>query len=148
MLHAVEAAASSIGVTLTIAGMHNSADIKQQLTAFAGEPNGGLIFLPHPVTSHHRELLINLANAHHVPTIAAWKYFALDGALMAYGIDLTNEYRRAASYISRILKGEKAGDLPVQGPNKFELVINMKTAKKLGIDVPLRLHELADEVID
>jgi len=89
-----------------------------------------------------------LAVDHRLPSIAAWKYIALDGTLMAYGFDLTNEYRRAASYIDRILKGEKPGNLPVQGPNKFELVMNMKTAKKLGLDVPLHLQELADEVIE
>jgi putative ABC transport system substrate-binding protein len=148
MLHTVEAAAAGSGVTLTIAGVHNAPEIEHALTAFAGEPNGGLIILPHPVTSNNRELLIKLAEDHRLPAIAAWKYLASDGALMAYGLDLTNEYRRAASYIDRILKGEKPSDLPVQGPNKFELIINMKTAKKLGLDVPLRLHELADDVIE
>jgi putative tryptophan/tyrosine transport system substrate-binding protein len=93
-------------------------------------------------------LLINLADKYRLPAIAAWKYIALDGALMAYGLDLANEYRRAASYIDRILKGEKPGNLPVQGPNKLELVINMKTAKNLDLDVPLHLQELADEVIE
>lgn len=148
MLRAIQAVASPVGVTLTIAGVHNAAEIELALTAFAAEPNGGLIILPHPVTSNHRELLIRLAVDHRLPSIAAWKYIALDGTLMAYGFDLTNEYRRAASYIDRILKGEKPGNLPVQGPNKFELVINMKTAKKLGLDVPLHLQELADEVIE
>lgn len=148
MLRAVQAAGAPVGVTLTIAGVHNAAEIEHALTAFAAEPNGGLIILPHPVTSNHRELLIKLAENHRLPTIAAWKYIALDGALMAYGLDLANEYRRATSYIDRILKGEKPSNLPVQGPNKFELVINMKTAKKLGLEVPLHLQELADEVIE
>jgi putative ABC transport system substrate-binding protein len=148
MLRAVQAAGAPLGVTLTIAGVHNAAEIEHALTAFAAEPNGGLIILPHPVTSNHRELLIKLAENHRLPTIAAWKYIALDGALMAYGLDLANEYRRATSYIDRILKGEKPSNLPVQGPNKFELVINMKAAKKLGLEVPLHLQELADEVIE
>jgi putative ABC transport system substrate-binding protein len=148
MLRAVQAAGAPVGVTLTIAGVHNAAEIEHALTAFAAEPNGGLIILPHPVTSNHRELLIKLAEDHRLPTIAAWKYIAFDGALMAYGLDVANEYRRATSYIDRILKGEKPSNLPVQGPNKFELVINMKTAKKLGLEVPLHLQELADEVIE
>jgi putative ABC transport system substrate-binding protein len=148
MLRAVQAAGAPVGVTLTIAGVHNAAEIEHALTAFAAEPNGGLIILPHPVTSNHRELLIKLAEDHRLPTIAAWKYIALDGALMAYGLDVANEYRRATSYIDRILKGEKPSNLPVQGPNKFELVINMKTAKKLRLNVPLHLQELADEVIE
>jgi putative ABC transport system substrate-binding protein len=148
MLRAVQAAGAPVGVTLTIAGVHNAAEIEHALTAFAAEPNGGLIILPHPVTSNHRELLIKLAEDHRLPTIAAWKYIALDGALMAYGLDVANEYRRATSYIDRILKGEKPSNLPVQGPNKFELVINMKAAKKLGLEVPLHLQELADEVIE
>jgi putative ABC transport system substrate-binding protein len=148
MLRAVQAAGAPVGVTLTIAGVHNPAEIEHALTALAAEPNGGLIILPHPVTSNHRELLIKLAEDHRLPTIAAWKYIALDGALMAYGLDVANEYRRATSYIDRILKGEKPSNLPVQGPNKFELVINMKTAKKLGLEVPLHLQELADEVIE
>ena len=148
MLRAVQAAGAPVGVTLTIAGVHNAAEIEHALTAFAAEPNGGLIILPHPVTSNHRELLIKLAENHRLPTIAAWKYIASDGALMAYGLDVANEYRRATSYIDRILKGEKPSNLPVQGPNKFELVINMKAAKKLGLEVPLHLQELADEVIE
>jgi putative ABC transport system substrate-binding protein len=148
MLRAVQAAGAPVGVTLTIAGVHNAAEIEHALTAFAAEPNGGLIILPHPVTSNHRELLIKLADYHRLPTIAAWKYIASDGALMAYGLDVANEYRRATSYIDRILKGEKPSNLPVQGPNKFELVINMKAAKKLGLEVPLHLQELADEVIE
>jgi putative ABC transport system substrate-binding protein len=148
MLRAVQAAGAPVGVTVTIAGVHNAAEIEHALTAFAAEPNGGLIILPHPVTSNHRELLIKLAENHRLPTIAAWKYIALDGALMAYGLDVANEYRRATSYIDRILKGEKPSNLPVQGPNKFELVINMKAAKKLGLEVPLHLQELADEVIE
>jgi putative ABC transport system substrate-binding protein len=148
MLRAIQAAGARFGVTVTTAGVHNAAEIEHALTTFAAQPNGGLIILPHPITSNDRELLIKLAEDHRLPTIAAWKYIALDGALMAYGLDVANEYRRATSYIDRILKGEKPGNLPVQGPNKFELVINMKTAKKLRLNVPLHLQELADEVIE
>jgi putative ABC transport system substrate-binding protein len=148
MLRAIQDAAPSVGVTLTLAGVHNPAEIEHALTAFGAEPNGGLILLPHPVTSSHRELIIKLAEHHRLPTIAAWKYIASDGVLMAYGFDLTNEYRRAASYIDRVLRGDKPSSLPVQAPIKFELVINMTTAKKLGLDVPLHLQQLADEVIE
>jgi putative ABC transport system substrate-binding protein len=148
MLRATEAAASSLGVTLTVAGVHDAAEIEQALRGFAAEPKGGLIIVPHPVTSSNRELIIKLAEDLRLPAIAAWKYIAWDGALLAYGFDLTNEYRRAASYVHRILKGEKPSSLPVQGPTKFELVINMKIAKKLGLDVPLHLQQLADELIE
>jgi putative ABC transport system substrate-binding protein len=148
MLRSIQAAAPPVGVTLTVAGVHDPAEIEHALTAFAAESNGGLILLPHPVTSSHRQLIIKLAQHHRLPTIAAWKYIASDGVLMAYGFDLINEYRRAASYIDRVLRGDKPGSLPVQAPTKFELVINMKTAKKLGLEVPLHLQQLADEVIE
>jgi putative ABC transport system substrate-binding protein len=147
-LRATQAAASSLGVTLTVAGVHNAVEIEHAITAFAAEPNGGLVIVPHPVTSSHREQLLKLAEDGRLPAVAAWKYLASDGALLSYGLDLTEQYRRAASYVDRILKGEKPSSLPVQGPTKFELVINMKTAKKLGLDVPLRLQQLADEVIE
>jgi putative ABC transport system substrate-binding protein len=147
-LRATQAAASSLGVTLTVAGVHDAVEIEDAITRFAAEPNGGLIIVPHPVTSSHREQLLKLAEDGRLPAIAAWKYLASHGALISYGLDLTEEYRRAASYIDRILKGGKPGNLPVQAPTKFELVINMKTAKKLDLNVPLHLQQLADEVIE
>jgi putative ABC transport system substrate-binding protein len=118
------------------------------IEAFAGRSNGGLIVLPDIVTQVHRELVIALAARHHMPAIYPFRYFPASGGLMSYGIDPVDMFRRAASYIDRILKGEKPADLPVQAPTKYELVINLKTAKALGLDVPLHLQQLADEVIE
>jgi putative tryptophan/tyrosine transport system substrate-binding protein len=148
ILHAVQAAAPSLGVTLTPAGVHDRAEIEQALTAFAGESNGALVVAPNPVTSSYRELIIGLANNRRLPAVAAWKHFTADGGLMSYGIDPIDQYRRAVAYVDRILRGEKPGNLPVQAPTKFELVINLRTAKALGLDVPLQLQQRADEVIE
>jgi putative ABC transport system substrate-binding protein len=148
MLRAIEAAAPSFGVSLTPIGVHSASEIERSLTAFAHEPNGGLIVVPNPVVIRNRELIIALAARHRLPAIYAYPYFVTEGGLMAYGIDPASLYPRAAGYIDRILKSEKVTELPVQTPTKYELVINLKTAKALGLDVPWILQQRADEVIE
>ena len=148
MWRAVEAVAPSIGVRLTAAGVHDAGEIEHAVTAFARDSNGGLIVFPNPVTIGHRELIIALAARHRLPAIYASPYFVTEGGLIAYGIDPASLFPRAAGYIDRILKGEKPADLPVQNPTKYELVINLKTAKALGLEVPPTLLARADEVIE
>src|ERR1700716_2095259 len=109
---------------------------------------GGLIVLPNPITNGHRELIINLAADHRLPAMYAFRYFATGGGLMSYGINVVDLYKRAAVYVDRVLRGAKPADLPVQQPTKFELVINLKTAKSLGLYVPPALLATADEVIE
>jgi putative ABC transport system substrate-binding protein len=133
---------------LTTAQVHEPTDIKLAIEAFAGTPNGGMIVLPSQSTLEHRKLIATLAAEHRIPTISAFRYFALSGGLMAYGPDTSDLSRRAASYVDRILKGTKPADLPVQHPVKFNLVVNLKTATALGIEVPLQIQQLADEVIE
>jgi putative ABC transport system substrate-binding protein len=116
--------------------------------AFAGESNGGLIVVPNPVTITQRERIIALAARHRLPAIYPYKYFVASGGLMSYGVDIADLFRRAASYFDRILRGAKVADLPVQNPTRFELVINLKTAKALGLEVPPALLARADEVIE
>jgi len=147
---AVEAAARPFGIT-PIDLLHHEdapAELERVITAFAREPGGGLIVPPGNLYSEHHELIIALANQFHLPTVYFDRLFADAGGLMSYGVDLIDIWRRAASYLDRILKGEKPGDLPVQAPTKFQLVINLKTAKTLGIDVPLGLSAAADELIE
>ena len=111
-------------------------------------PNIGLIILPDPVFAASRRLIIELAAKYSIPAVYPFRFFADDGGLLSYGVDVPDQMRRAAFYIDRILKGEKPGDLPVQAPTKYELVINLKTAKALGLDVPPMLLSRADEVIE
>jgi putative tryptophan/tyrosine transport system substrate-binding protein len=147
-LHALETVASSSAVQLTKAGVHSSAEIEQAVVAFAREPNGGLIILPDANIGMHRKRIISLAEQHRLPTLYPLRYFVIDGGLMSYGVNPQDLFRRAASYVDRILKGEKPGDLPVQAPTKFELVINLKAAKAIGLTVPPTLLARADEVIE
>ena len=116
--------------------------------AFAQVPNGGLIVAAAPSAGVHRNLIITLAARHQLPTVYPFSYYVRSGGLIAYGSDTVPPYRRAASYVDRILKGEKPADLPVQAPTKYELVINLKTAKALGIEVPPTVLARADEVIE
>jgi len=148
MLRAIEAVAPVFKVLLTVAGVQNGAEIERAIDLFAREPNGGLIVLPNPITEGHRKLIITMAARHHLPSIYAFPFFARDGGLISYGVDLVDQYRKAAIYVDRILKGEKAGDLPIQQPTKFELLVNLKTAKALGLTVPPTLLARADEVIE
>jgi len=133
---------------LTAAAVRDPAEIERAIDIFARESNGGLIVLPSGVTIVHRRLVIALAAQHRLPAIYQYRQFVTDGGLMSYGNDLADQYRQAASYVDRILRGEKPGDLPVQQPTKFELVINLKAAKALGLEVPPTLLARADEVIE
>ena len=148
MWRAIEAAAPSFGVRLTAAGVRNSGEIERAVDSFAREPNGGLIVLPNPVNEGNRKLIITLAARHRLPAVYAFRFFVRDGGLISYGVDLVDQYRQAAAYVDRIFKGEKPADLPIQQPTKFELVINLKTAKALGLDLPWFLQQRADEVIE
>jgi putative ABC transport system substrate-binding protein len=144
----IKAAASSFGVEVTPGTIRDAAEIERVIEDFAREPNGGLIVLPDILTQVHRDLLIRLAARHRLPAIYGFRYFPASGGLMSYGIDPVDLFRRAASYIDRVLNGAKAGDLPVQAEAKFELVINLKTAKAMGLEVPWFLQQRADEVIE
>ena len=128
--------------------MRDTADVDRVFDALAGEQNAGLMVLPDISMTNYREVIVALAARHRVPAIYPFRYFAVSGGLMSYGTDLAEVSLRAASYVDRILKGEKPGDLPVQAPTKYELVINLKTAKALGLDVSPTLLALADEVIE
>jgi putative tryptophan/tyrosine transport system substrate-binding protein len=123
-------------------------EIGVAITALAREPGAGLIVLLDVFTAVHRAVIISQAATNRVPTIFPWRFGATDGGLMSYGVDVADLHRRAAGYVDRILKGAKPADLPVQQPTKFELVINLKTAKALGIDVPQTLLATANEVIE
>jgi ABC-type uncharacterized transport system substrate-binding protein len=147
-LRAVEAAARALGVPLIPLPVQSDAEIEHAFTKFASEPNGAVIVLPTASTLFRRKMIIALAAQHHLPTMYPYRLFAAEGGLMSYGIDLAYQYRQAATYVDRILKGEKAADLPVQLPTKFDLVINLITAKALGLEIPPTLLARADEVIE
>jgi putative ABC transport system substrate-binding protein len=147
-LRELGAAPASLGVELLEIPVHDEAEIKAAITAFAREPGGGLIISPDPFMNTHRGLVMALATQYRLPAIHGFRQHVTDGALMSYGPDTADIVRRSASYVDRILKGEKPAELPVQAPIKFELVINLKTAKALGLEVPLQLQQLADEVIE
>lgn len=147
-LGAMQSAAPSFGMELTPIGMRDPGEIERALSNFARSPNGGLILTASALAPVHRDLIIRLAGQHGLPAVYYERYFAAAGGLASYGPDQVDQYRRAAVYIDRILKGEKPGDLPVQAPTKFELVLNLKTAKELGLTVPQSLLARADEVIE
>ena len=144
----IQAAASSPAVELSPINAGDPADIERAVAAFAREPNGGLIVVVSSWATVHRDLIIALAAKHRLPAIYPYRYFVASGGLVSYGPDLIDQYRRAAGYVDRILKGEKPADLPVQAPTKYELAINLKTAKALGLAVPATLLARADEVIE
>jgi putative ABC transport system substrate-binding protein len=148
IMGAIEAAGRSLGLQITKTSALDETAMEQAVEAFAREPNGGLIVLPDAATTNLREALVALASRRRLPAIYPLRYFAVSGGLISYGIDTADEFRVAAGYVSRILKGEKPADLPVQAPTKFELVINLKTAKALGLEVPQTLLARADEVIE
>ena len=144
----IQAAAASYQIELLPIGVRDAAEIEQGITAFARETNGGLIVTGSPSSVIYRDLIVTLAGKHKLPTVYYARLFVAGGGLISYGPDFVDQYRRAAGYIDRILKGEKAADLPVQAPTKYELVINLKTAKALGLEVPPMLLARADEVIE
>jgi putative ABC transport system substrate-binding protein len=144
----IQEAARSSGVEVSPLNVRDADGIERVVTAFARSSNGGLIVTASVLAAVHRKLLIALAARHRLPAVYPFRYFATSGGLISYGPDTTDPYRRAAGYIDRILKGEKPADLPVQAPTKYELVINLKTARALGLDVPQTLLARADEVIE
>jgi putative ABC transport system substrate-binding protein len=148
-LAAVQSAAPSLGVELTPVGVRNAGEIEHVITNFARGSNGGLIMVGPPSSvERHRDLIIALAARHRLPAVYGSLEWSKAGGLISYGADPLDQYRRAASYVDRILKGENPADLPVQAPTKYELVINLKTARALGLEVPDELLARADEVIE
>jgi putative tryptophan/tyrosine transport system substrate-binding protein len=145
---AIQTAAPSLRMEASPVNVRDAGDIERDLTAFARSANGGVIVTAAPEATHHRDLILKLAARHRLPAVYASRYFVTEGGLISYGPDILDQYRRAAGYVDRILKGEKPADLPVQAPTKYELVINLKTAKALGLDLPPTLLARADEVIE
>ena len=149
MWRVIESLAPRLGVQLTSINLHDPTDdIESALAAFAQEPGGGTIVLPTPANSSARARIISLMARHRLPAVYPFRYYATGGGLMTYGFDTVDLYRRSASYVDRILKGEKPASLPVEGPTKYELVINVKTAKALGLTVSPTLLARADQVIE
>jgi len=144
----IQSAAPSVGVDVSAINMRDGAEIERAVTAFARRPNGGLILAASALAAIHRDLVVSLAARYKLPAVYITRYFVAGGGLVSYGPDFVDQYRRAAEYVDRILKGEKPADLPVQAPTQYELVINLKTAKALGLDVPETLLARADEVIE
>jgi putative tryptophan/tyrosine transport system substrate-binding protein len=147
-VRAAEAAAAKLGLETAAAQVGGLAEIEATLSRLAGEPGIGLIFPPDTFTGFHHKLIVELTARHRLPAIYSFGYFAAAGGLVSYGPDVTDHFRRSAVYVDRIFRGEAPGDLPVQQPNKFEFVINLKTAKALGLTVPDKLIVGADEVIE
>ena len=145
---AIQAVAPSLGVEVIPVNVRDAADIERAVTAFARAPNGGLIAAAGSGATRHRDLIVTLAARHKLPAVYYERFFVTGGGLISYGPDFVDQYRRAAGYVDRILKGEKPADLPVQTPTKYELVINLKTAKALGLTVPPSMLARADEVIE
>ena len=143
-----QAAAASIRVSLIAAEVHDSSGVEPAIAAFAADGKGGLIVLPDPIFNTLRDSIVEWATRHQLPAIYPFPFYARKGGLLSYGIDQIAQFRGAAQYVDRILRGEKPGDLPVQAPTKYELVINLKTAKALGLEVPPTLLARADEVIE
>jgi putative ABC transport system substrate-binding protein len=147
-LGAIQAVAPSLGVDLSVINLRDASEIERGVAAFARSSGGGLIVAASPLAGIHRDLIVNIAARHKLPTVYFGRQFVSVGGLLSYGPNLVDQYRLGAAYIDRILKGEKPADLPVQAPTKYELVINLKTAKALGITIPPALLARADEVIE
>jgi putative ABC transport system substrate-binding protein len=147
-LRAIEPAAASLALQLAVMPVNDAAEIERLIEAFARESNGGLLVMPDPLTITHRELIVASAARYRLPAAYPYRLFAASGGLLSYGIDRVDLYRRAAAYVDRVLKGAKAGELPIQQPTKFEFVINLRTARALGLEVPPSMRARADEVIE
>ena len=145
---AVQAAAQPLGVEVNPVSVRDAGEIERGVAAFARAANGGLIVTPSGRVSLHRDLIIAVAARHKLPAVYPFHYMVTGGGLISFAPDWVDQYRPAAGYVDRILKGEKPADLPVQAPTKYELVINLKTAKALGLTIPLSLLGRADEVIE
>jgi len=144
----IQSVAPSVGMEVTAINVGDAGEIERAVTAFARSPNGGLIVTSSALTLAHRELIIALAAQHKLPAVYYRRYYVDGGGLVSYGYDIVQQYRGAAGYVDRILKGEKPADLPVQAPTKYELVVNLKTAKALGLTIPPSVLARADEVIE
>ena len=147
-LRDTKAMATSLGIELLPGRVENADDVERTIESFGQLPNCGLIAPPDATTVVHRDLIIELANRHHLPAVFPFRFFVTAGGLMSYGIDFVDVFRQAASYVDRILRGAKPADLPVQAPTKYETVLNLKTAKALGLTVPPTLLVRADDVIE
>jgi putative ABC transport system substrate-binding protein len=148
MFGAIQSASQSFGVQISPIGTKNADEVGRAIATFAGSPNGGLIVTPSASATVHRNLIVTLAARYKLPAVYAFRYNAIDGGLVSYGPDLVDQFRLAAGYVDRVLKGAKPADLPVQAPTKYELVLNLKAAKTLGLTVPQSLLARADEVIE
>jgi len=144
----IQSVAPALGVEVTAINLRDPGDIERAVTAFAGSPNGGLILTASALSVTHRELIIALAAKHKLPAVYYRRGYVASGGLISYGYDILQQFREAAGYVDRILNGEKPADLPVQAPTKYELVINLKAAKALGLEVPHTVLARADEVIE
>jgi putative ABC transport system substrate-binding protein len=145
---AVQSAAASFGVEVSAVDLRDVSEIERDIAAFATTPGGGLIVSASPIATSHRDLIVKLAARHKLPAIYYERFFVTEGGLISYGPDIVDQFRRAPSYVDRILKGEKPADLPVQAPTKYELVINLKTARALSLNVPNTLIGRADQLIE
>jgi putative ABC transport system substrate-binding protein len=146
--HAIETAAPALGVQVSAAGAANADEITHRIEAFANEPDSGMIVLANPVNDSNRGLIIALMARRLMPAIYAYPHYVREGGLVSYGVDPIDQFHQAATYVDRILKGAKPADLPVQQPTKFDLTVNLKTAKALGLTIPPSLVARADEVIE
>jgi putative ABC transport system substrate-binding protein len=144
----IQSVAPSVGLELTPVNVRDAIEIERGIAAFARVSNGGLIVTANALTVFHRNLIVTLAARHKLPAVYFQRQFVAGGGLISYGSDWVEQYRRAATYIDRILKGDKPADLPVQAPTKYELVVNLKAAKALGLELPATLLARADEVIE
>ena len=145
---AIQSVAPSVGVDVNAVNVRDPGEIESSIAAFARSPNSGLIVTGSALAVRHRDLIVRLAARHRLPAVYYARYYTAGGGLISYGADLVDQYQLAAGYVDRILKGEKPADLPVQAPTKYELVVNLKTAKAMGITVPETLLARADEVIE
>jgi putative ABC transport system substrate-binding protein len=148
LLGAIQTAAPSFGIEISPVGLRNAAEIERGITEFARRANGGLVVTPSALASVHRDRIVALAARHRLPAVYPFRFYAAAGGLIYYGPDPIHQARSAAGYVNRILRGEKPSDLPVQNPTKYELAINLKTAKALGLDIPATVLARADEVIE